>query len=80
MLLVVFNLVKSEKPCYQCLGILYHVLVVLFQDELESFKLGMTYGFQHVLAIRCVVEETATLSSAALLLKAHNIAHDHGPN
>jgi hypothetical protein len=69
---------KSKKPCYEGLRILDHVLIVLFKDKLESFKLSMTYSFQHVLAIRCVVEETTALSCAALLLKAHNIAHNHG--
>jgi hypothetical protein len=54
------------------------VLIILFQNEFESFELSMTDSFEHVFAIRCIVEETSTLSSTTLLFETHDIAHDHG--
>jgi hypothetical protein len=37
----------------------------------------MTYSFQHISGIRCIVEETSTLAGGALLLQRGNVSGDH---
>ena len=69
---------QSKKPSNKRLWILNHMLIILLQYEFESFELGMRYRFQHVFAVRSVVEETSRLTRAALLFEAHDVAHHHG--
>ena len=77
-LILLDQLVQAKELCDHGLRVLLQVVVVVFQNGPEELVLPILNGFEHVLAISCVVEERATFALTREGSHGVDLAHHEG--
>mmetsp|Transcript_47233 Transcript_47233/g.102959 ORF Transcript_47233/g.102959 Transcript_47233/m.102959 type:complete len:232 (+) Transcript_47233:467-1162(+) len=70
---------EAQKPNHQCLGIVFDVVVVPFQNLPQKYKLLGRDRLHHVLSISCVVKECTALSFGGELGQRGEVSKNHVP-